>query len=116
MEHTSSQPNCSTGTGSAMIPIGTHSLYMAVTGIVRHPHDPIVVILAGAELGRSEDGPNRPTAVTAAQELHALLQTIQIPSPLLFVGHYYGVIIAQEYLNLYLDEVIGMILAESTIE
>lgn len=31
-----------------MIPIGTHSLYMAVTGIVRHPHDPIVVILAGA--------------------------------------------------------------------
>lgn len=69
-----------------------------------------------SELGRSEDGPNRPTAVTAAQELHALLQTIQIPSPLLFVGHYYGVIIAQEYLNLYLDEVIGMILAESTIE
>lgn len=129
-------------TGSSMIPLETHRLSMSVSGIPSTHHDPIVVVLAGAGdvassyiaverfvspfarillydrsgLGRSEPGPCQPTAVTAATELHAILQAANIVQPLLLVAHSYGGIVAREFLHLYPERVAGMVLAEGSTE
>ncbi|KAI1905968.1 hypothetical protein LOZ12_006417 [Ophidiomyces ophidiicola] len=128
--------------GCSMVSIGTHKLFISVTGPSRTPLDPIVVVLAGAGdvassyvvverlvcsfarillydrsgLGRSEGGPNQYTASIAASELHMLLTQAQISPPLLLVGHSYGAIVAREYLHLYPDNVAGMVLFEAATE
>ncbi|OXV07238.1 hypothetical protein Egran_04998 [Elaphomyces granulatus] len=125
-----------------MVSIGTHRLFISVSGVHATPGDPMVIFLAGSGdvassyraverlvsafarvllydrsgLGRSEDGPHRPTPITAATELHQLLERARIVPPLLLVGHSYGGIIAREYLHLYPDEVAGMVLSEASTE
>lgn len=125
-----------------MISIGTHSIWVSISGVSSQPQDPIVVILTGAGdvassytvverlvapfasillydrsgLGRSEAGPNRATATTAATEVHALLEAAHISQPLLLVGHSYGGIVAREYLHLHPERVAGMVLSESSTE
>ena len=125
-----------------MISIGTHSLWASISGMPCKPGDPVVVILAGAGdvassypvierlvapfarillydrsgLGRSEVSADRTTAVTAATELHALLQAAQVSQALLLVGHSYGAIVAREYLHLYPETVAGMVLSDASTE
>lgn len=149
-------------TGSSLISIGSHRLWVSVTGPPRNsPRDPLVVVIAGAGdaassykalsplvssscrillydrsgLGRSESSPSTTTtssgppdhhspqisgsispAVTAARELHSLLETMQLEPPLVLVAHSYGAIIAREYLHLYDSDVAGMILADGSTE
>lgn len=75
-------------------------------------------------LGRSEPRPSLPgfidppttTAVTAAEELHSLLVTTNLRSPLVLVAHSYGAIVAREYLHLYNDEVAGIVFADGSTE
>ncbi|KAE8376531.1 Alpha/Beta hydrolase protein [Aspergillus bertholletiae] len=125
-----------------MISIGTHSLFLSLSGVVRKPGEPLVIFLAGAGdvassyvaverlvgtfapivlydrsgLGRSQDGPATPTATTAATELHQLLHSAGLAAPLLLVAHSYGGIVAREYLHLYPEEVAGMVLADASAE
>ncbi|KAF7114662.1 hypothetical protein CNMCM5793_009613 [Aspergillus hiratsukae] len=128
-----------------MISIGTHRLYLSISGPPRrNPPDPIVVFIAGAGdvassycavqrlvasfsplvlydrsgLGRSESNPNapNPTAMPAATELHTLLNTADIPPPLILAAHSYGAIIAREYLHLYSSDVAGMVLMDASTE
>jgi pimeloyl-ACP methyl ester carboxylesterase len=131
-----------TTTKSALVSINTHSLFLSVSGPPRHLGQPIVIILPGAGdtaasypaverlvavfarillydrsgLGRSEDGPNLPSATLAAKELNAALKSAGIPPPFVLVGHSYGGIVAREYLHLYQQDVAGMVLAESSTE
>ncbi|KKK13540.1 hypothetical protein ARAM_001713 [Aspergillus rambellii] len=142
MKPTSAQHDWTTETGSTMVSIGTHSLYMSITGAVRQPGDPIVVIIAGAGdvassyvaleplvssfsriliydrsgLGQSQSTPTDPSAVRAAEELRMLLQAADISPPLLLMGHSYGGIVAREFLHLYADEVAGMVLCDAATE
>ncbi|KAL2012021.1 hypothetical protein VTN00DRAFT_4739 [Thermoascus crustaceus] len=76
-------------------------------------------------LGRSEDhppksnnNPNQPTAtaVTAAEELHALLTTLRLAPPYILIAHSYGAIVAREFLHLHPASVAGMVLADPSSE
>lgn len=72
-------------------------------------------------LGRSEDRPPNPkqptaAAVTAAEELHALLTTLHLTLPYILVAHSYGAIVAREFLHLHPASVAGMVLADPASE
>ncbi|KAF7595444.1 hypothetical protein BBP40_006066 [Aspergillus hancockii] len=127
---------------SSMFSVGTHSLFLSKSGVARTPEEPLVIFIAGSGdvaasyvaverlvgtfapvilydrsgLGRSQDGPNRPTAITAAIELRKLLQSAGLSAPLLLVAHSYGGIVAREYLHLYPEDVAGMVLADASTE
>ncbi|KAJ6013613.1 alpha/beta hydrolase fold protein [Penicillium herquei] len=133
-----------TQTGWSMVRIGTHSLFASISGRTRSPADPLIVILPGAGdvassytalsrlvtpsarillydrtgLGRSQSGlsPEGSPAVSAAKDLHSLLQATKLLPPLVLVAHSYGGIVAREYLHLYPSEVAGMVLADSSTE
>ncbi|KAJ5247533.1 hypothetical protein N7468_002516 [Penicillium chermesinum] len=134
-----------TASGSSMISIGTHRLFVSVSGPPLNTSDPLIVILAGAGdvassyialtqvvatkariliydrsgLGRSETGPpslSCSPAVTAAGDLHSLLQSMKLSPPLILVAHSYGAIVAREYLHLHADAVAGMVLADGSTE
>ncbi|KAE8350344.1 Alpha/Beta hydrolase protein [Aspergillus coremiiformis] len=126
-----------------MFTIGTHSLFVSTSGMARTPDEPLVIFIAGSGdvassyvaverlvgtfasvvrydrsgLGRSQAGPNnKPTATTAATELHKLLHSAGLDPPLLLAAHSYGGIIAREYLHLYPNDVAGMVLADASTE
>ncbi|DAA75006.1 TPA_exp: Uncharacterized protein A8136_2104 [Trichophyton benhamiae CBS 112371] len=127
---------------SSMISVGTHRLFISMSGAPRSARDPIAVIIAGAGdvssshvaverlvapfcgialydrsgLGRSEDGPQKHTADVAATELHTLLDRAGVHPPLILVGHSYGGIVAREYLHLYPNDVAGMVLSDAATE
>ncbi|PLN83892.1 Alpha/Beta hydrolase protein [Aspergillus taichungensis] len=129
-------------TDEGLFSIGSHRLFLKLRGIVRTPGEPLVVFLVGAGdvaasycaverlisgftslvlydrsgLGRSDDGPQPPSAATAAEELHRLLTVASLHPPLLLVGHSYGGIIAREYLHAYPESVAGMVLADASTE
>ncbi|KAJ5082466.1 alpha/beta hydrolase fold protein [Penicillium argentinense] len=139
-------PNWAIDIGSSLISIGTHSLYTSIDGPPRKPQDPLVIVIAGAGdvttsytalsplvtpfyrvllydrsgLGRSEPGPSaspqRSTAVTAAEELHSLLEALKLNPPLVLVAHSYGAIVAREYLHLHDDDVLGIVLLDGSTE
>lgn len=127
-----------------MVSIGTHSLYVSVSGTPRAPAEPIVVCFPGSGdsavsyralerlispfarvllyersgIGRSEDRPEKVlhVAVEDAVDLHKLLVAMNIPGPLLLVAHSYGAFVAREYCHLYPTDVAGMVLAEAATE
>ncbi|EFR04593.1 alpha/beta hydrolase fold protein [Nannizzia gypsea CBS 118893] len=127
---------------ASMVSVGTHRLFISISGPPRSVRGPIAVVIAGAGdvsssyvaverlvapfcgialfdrsgLGRSEDGPQRHTATVAATELHTLLNRAGIHPPFILVGHSYGGIIAREYLHLYPSDVAGMVLADAATE
>lgn len=129
-------------TGSAMVCLGTHRLSVTISGPPRTPQDPLVIILTGAGdvassytalsplvcrfarilvydrsgLGRSEPSPQRPSAISAAGELHSLLRAMELRAPLVLVAHSYGAIVAREYFHLHADEVVGMVLVDGSTE
>ncbi|KAB8075593.1 Alpha/Beta hydrolase protein [Aspergillus leporis] len=134
--------NSHSGQDGSLLSIGTHSLFLSVSGVIRTSGEPLVLFIAGSGdvaasyvaverlvgafapvilydrsgLGRSQDGPNRPTATIAAIELHKLLESANLTAPLLLVAHSYGGIVAREYLHLYPDDVAGMVLADASTE
>ncbi|KAJ5126975.1 alpha/beta hydrolase fold protein [Penicillium atrosanguineum] len=125
-----------------MISIGTHRLYTSICGPPRKPKDPLIIMIAGAGdvassytalvslvsrksrvllydrsgLGHSEPGPGRRVAVNHARELHNLLDAMGLKAPFLLVAHSYGAIVAREFLHLYADEIVGMVLADGATE
>lgn len=137
---------------SGLVSIGTHRLYVSVSGPVRrHSHlngpdgnDPVVIIFPGSGesssswprvqeevskfarivlydrtgLGQSDDAPHAAMnqAATAAEELRALLEVIQIPGPYVLVAHSYGGIVCREFLHLKNEDVAGMVLADNATE
>lgn len=129
-------------TKAGQVSIGTHSLFVSVSGPPCHPTEPIIVIFPGSNaacdswqpvateiqgfarvllydrsgLGRSETGPSRDTGAVAAAELTSLLRAIEVPGPYILVAHSYGGCVAREFLELHQKDVVGMVLSETGTE
>ncbi|KAA8641791.1 hypothetical protein EYZ11_004964 [Aspergillus tanneri] len=125
----------------SFVSIGSHSLFLSLSSQDAHASS-LVVFLAGAGdvaasfgplarlvgvfapvmrydrsgLGRSEQGPHRPTATRAATELHQLRVVAHLEVPFILVAHSYGAIVAREYLHQYPNEVAGMVLVDASTE
>jgi pimeloyl-ACP methyl ester carboxylesterase len=56
------------------------------------------------------------TGATQADELHALLDAIDVAGPYVMVGHSYGGVISREFAGRYPGEVEGMVLIDATSE
>ena len=125
-----------------LVSIGTHKLYVSISGPIRKPGDPLLIVFPGAHaacvtwelvssllqnivrvllydrsgLGRSERGPNRDTGPRSADELSMLLKAVDMSGPYILVAHSYGGCVAREFLNLHARDVIGMVLSETGTE
>ena len=69
-----------------------------------------------AGLAWSDPGPTPRTMRQDAYELHTLLKAARIKAPYVLVGHSIGGLIARVYAGQYPNEVVGMVLVDSTHE
>ena len=132
----------STSEMSGLVSIGSHKLYVSISGPIRTPGDPLLIVFPGANaaceswepvssllqdtvrvllydrsgLGRSEHGPNKDTGPVAADELSMLLKALNLPGPFVLVAHSYGGCVAREFLHLHAGDVVGMVLSETGTE
>lgn len=133
------------GEKSGLVSIGSHSLYMAVSGPDRREGEPIVVLMTGlgstidewvavrrliepfsrvlfydrSGLGKSEGPANAPKAISAvsiANELDTLLKNAGIESPYVILCHSRGGITAREFLHLRPNDVAGMVFVDANQE
>jgi pimeloyl-ACP methyl ester carboxylesterase len=127
MEMTDQSSNdWNSGSHSGLLSIGTHSLFLTASGLLRSGGAPAVIIEAGAGdhdlswaavvrlispfarcysydragLGRSEDSPSERTAEVIAGELSLLLRAAGVEPPYLLVAHSYGGIMAREFFGI----------------
>jgi pimeloyl-ACP methyl ester carboxylesterase len=73
-----------------------------------------VVAYDRAGLGWSDLGTKPLDAAKSAHELHTLLQNAHIPGPYVLAGHSYGGLVNRMFADLYPDEVVGMVLVDSS--
>jgi pimeloyl-ACP methyl ester carboxylesterase len=71
---------------------------------------------AGFLPSRSDPAPQPRTAEQAVADLHALLQAARVPGPYVLVGHSFGGLYVRLYAARYPDEVVGLVLVDSTHE
>lgn len=141
----SSTINWNTGDESALVSIGTHKLYLSVSGPDRKPGQPIVVLMQGlgstidewaavrrhvvpfarwlaydrSGQARSEDPPEKPEAISAvsvALELDTLLKNAGIEGPFIVVCHSWGGITAREFFHIRQKDVVGMVFVDANTE
>lgn len=67
-----------------------------------------------AGMGWSDSSPAPRDAQNIATELHTLLQNAQIPGPYVLAGWSYGGMYVRQYASQYPDEVVGMVLLDSS--
>ena len=67
-----------------------------------------------AGMGWSDSSPEPRDAQHIAQELHALLHNANVPGPYVLVGWSYGGLYVREYSGQYGDEVVGLVLVDSS--
>lgn len=70
----------------------------------------------GVLLSRSDPAPMPRTAAESVDDLHALLQSANIPAPYVLVGHSYGGMFIRLYAATWPDEVVGMVLVDAFSE
>jgi pimeloyl-ACP methyl ester carboxylesterase len=64
--------------------------------------------------GRSDPVPQPRTSKDMVAELHALLQAAHVPGPYVLVGHSAGGLVVRLYATAYPDDVVGIVLLDST--
>jgi pimeloyl-ACP methyl ester carboxylesterase len=69
-----------------------------------------------AGLGWSDLGPNPRSAAQIVSELHALLQTGNVPGPYILAGHSIGGLFVRLFTSAYPGDVAGMVLVDATHE
>jgi pimeloyl-ACP methyl ester carboxylesterase len=69
-----------------------------------------------AGYGWSEPSPQKRTAVVMAEELHSLLAAAEVEGPFVLVGHSLGGMLMRVYADAHPEEVVGMVLVDSTHE
>ncbi|KAE9366549.1 alpha/beta-hydrolase [Stipitochalara longipes BDJ] len=132
------------GECEGVISIGTHSLFLSVAGPERLQGQPLVIVEAGmgdgslwwkafqrlvitaglarimtydrAGLGQSEPSPLSRSAENMARELDALLEAAHLPGPYIVITHSYGGIIAREFLERRILDVVGMVFVDAEQE
>src|SRR6266542_2955093 len=67
-----------------------------------------------AGIGHSQSGPRPRTVQDVVTDLHALLHAAQLPRPYLLVGHSLGGLIVRLYAGLHPEEVVGLVLIDSS--
>jgi len=65
-------------------------------------------------IGWSASGPEPRDSIRIARELHVLLANAGVPGPYVLVGQSFGGLYARMYAGLYADEVVGMVLVDSS--
>ncbi|KAJ5404458.1 alpha/beta-hydrolase [Penicillium cosmopolitanum] len=133
------------GDKDGLVTVGSHNLYLSVSGPGRKPGDPIVVLMQGigstvdewiavrklvvpfarwlnydrSGMGRSE-GPNQtPPSISAASvaaELDTLLRNASIEPPFIIVAHSWGGYTSREFLELRPNDVVGMVFVDCNTE
>ena len=132
------------GEKSGLISIGTHNLFVSVSGPARNVGEPIVLIVSGmggtscawpavirhinsfsrimvydrSGLGYSEKPcePSPRTGLAIAQELSTLLEAAHISAPYVLLAHSFGGILAREFLALHVKDVVGLCLVDTNSE
>jgi pimeloyl-ACP methyl ester carboxylesterase len=121
-----------------LVDVGDHRLHLNVTG--EPTSSPTVLLEAGigsfssnwawvrdelardgrvvsydrAGLGWSERGAGSLAAGTAAEELHTALREADVGPPYLLAGHSYGGLVTRMFTHQYRDEVVGIVLVDSS--
>ncbi|KAJ5676278.1 hypothetical protein N7536_012450 [Penicillium majusculum] len=133
------------GDKDGLVSVGSHNLYLSVSGPDRKPGEPIVVLMQGlgstidewivvrklvvpfarwlnydrSGMGRSE-GPNQtPPSISAASvaaELDTLLRNAGIEPPFIIVAHSWGGYTSREFLELRPNDVVGMVFVDCNTE
>lgn len=73
-----------------------------------------VIAYDRAGMGLSDPSPSAREALALTTELHQLLDALQVPRPVVLVGHSYGGLLARVYTARWPDEVAGLALVESS--
>jgi len=73
-----------------------------------------VVSYDRAGLGWSDTGSGSRDAATSAEELHTALRQAGIGPPYVLAGHSYGGLVVRMFTDRYADEVVGMVLVDSS--
>jgi len=126
------------------VSIGTHKLFVSVSGLPRKPGDPIVVIIPGlgggtsswaavvrevssfgrvmlydrTGTGKSEKAPSASPRTGAAigEELSTLLEAIHIEPPYVLLTQSYGGVLAREFLAQRPKDIVGLCLVDCNTE
>jgi pimeloyl-ACP methyl ester carboxylesterase len=85
------------------------AIYAPLTDRVR------VCVYDRLNAGRSNSDAGRHTGADSVRELHALLDAAAVPGPYLLVGFSFGGLLATMYAGTYPDQVMGMLLLDSTL-
>ena len=133
------------GEKTGLVSIGTHKLYLSVSGPDRKPGEPVVVLMQGlgaslhewvmvkdrvskfarfvqydrTGLGQSESPPVLPEAISAADvasDLDTLLRNAGIEPPFVIVAHSWGGLTSREFLHRRPNDIVGMIFVDANQE
>lgn len=133
------------GDKSGMVSVGTHRLFLSVSGPDRKPGDPVIILMQGlgstigeweavrwqvvpfarwlnydrSGLGKSEAPPKQPkstSAASVASELDILLKTAGIKPPFIMVCHSWGGITCREFLHLRPNDIVGVVFVDANTE
>lgn len=133
------------GDKDGLVSIGSHKLYMSVSGPDRKPGKPIVVLMQGlgstidewvavrklvlpfarwlnydrSGMGRSEGPDQTPPSISAASvaaELDILLTNAGIEPPFIIVAHSWGGYTSREFLELRPNDIVGMVFVDCNTE
>lgn len=99
-----------TGQGPAVVLVGGAAKWDKVRSAIGPEARLISVDRLNNESGQKNPAP-RPVEEQAL-ELHSVLQTLQLPSPCLIVGHSFGGAVAHIYADMFAREVAGLVLVD----
>ncbi|CAI7669112.1 unnamed protein product [Penicillium pancosmium] len=140
-----SEINWDNGDKSGLVSIGSHKLYLSVSGPDRKPGQPIAILMQGlgstidewvavrelvlpfarwlnydrSGMGRSEGPDQTPpsiSAVSVAAELDVLLKNAGIEPPFIIVAHSWGGYTSREFLELRPNDIVGMVFVDCNTE
>ncbi|KAJ5995284.1 hypothetical protein N7481_002261 [Penicillium waksmanii] len=133
------------GDKSGLVSIGSHKLYLSVSGPDRKPGQPIAILMQGlgstidewvavrelvlpfarwlnydrSGMGRSEGPEQTPSSISAASvaaELDVLLKNAGIEPPFVVVAHSWGGYTSREFLELRPSDIVGMVFVDCNTE
>lgn len=127
---------------SGPVSIGSHNLYLHISGPDRKAGEPVAIIIQGiatsikafaavrrllspfirtyayerSGYGQSDNSPKKPTSTTIAAELYSLLKSANITPPYILVAHSWGGMLAREFIALRPHDAAGLVLVDANQE